>query len=270
LTDSVLANAPAGAKPSVCMLSWESGFGVGVGTFHKFTEGLRVWLFRPDFHCDGQAWPCSVDLVRWAEDGETVLEIKDRRLFKTEAEANAEMKCWAAEIRAQFLKGHRLPAADRGRKPSSNEQDLENGRLQVMREQYPNTFKALEHLRIANGTERSAKIEAVLRAYAVDRVRLDKPLKLHNVTPLKVVPDDRNFILDIAKAYKAKSPHDPVDVEIAANWFAAGYDKMSLADYTRAINAKTGKKLKPEAMRARRYKKFGLMTKKQPGPPPKS
>jgi hypothetical protein len=222
----VLANAPAGAKPFVGPLSWKSGFAVGVGTFHKFTEGWQVWLFRPDFHWDGQAWPCSVDLVRWAEDGETVLEIKERRLFKTEAEAHVEMRRWAAEIRAQFLKDHRLPAADHGRKPSSDEQDLENARLQVMREQYPDTFKALEQLGIATEAERSAKIETVLRAYAVDRIRLDKPSKLHNVTPLKVVPHDISFILDIAKAYKAKSPHDPVDVEIAANWFAAGYDKM--------------------------------------------
>ena len=270
LTDSVLANAPAGAKPSVCTLSWESGFAVGVGTVHKFTEGLRVWLFRPDFHWDGQAWPCSVDLVRWAEDGETVLEIKERRLFKTEAEANAAMNRWAEEIHAQFLKDRRLPAPDHGPRPSLDEQDLENARLQVMREQYPNTFKALEDLRIANEVERPAKMETVFRGYAVDRVRLDKPSKLPNVTPLTAVPQDMNFILDIAKAYKAKSPYDRVDVEIAANWFAAGYDKMSLADYTRAINAKTGKKLKPETMRARRYKKFGLMTKKQPGPAPKS
>jgi hypothetical protein len=269
LTDSVLANAPKGSKPFVGIMSWASGFGVGVGTVLKFTEGLRVWLFRPDFQWDGQTWPCSVDFVRYAEDGETVLEIKERRLFKTEEEANAEINRWAAEIRAQFAKDHPLPAPANVQKLSSDEQDLANARLKVMREQYPETFKTFDDLGKANQAERLAKIEAVFRAYAVDVVRLKKPANLGNMTPFNSLPADVNFLLDIAKAYKAKSPHDSVNVEIAANWFAAGYDKMSLVEYTDAINAKAGAKLKPEAMEARRYKKLGLMTKKPPGPLPK-
>jgi hypothetical protein len=79
-----------------------------------------------------------------------------------------------------------------------------------------------------------------------------------------------SFILEIAKAYKAQSPRDPVDVEIAARWFAAGYDKMSNAEYTDAINAKTGAKLKPEAMKARRLKKFRLLSSNPEGAPIKS
>jgi hypothetical protein len=104
----------------------------------------------------------------------------------------------------------------------------------------------------------------------VDLVRLHKPKNLVDVVPFNVPATEKSFILEIAKAYAAQSPYDPVDVEMAARWEAAGYDKMSLAEYTDAINAKAGTNLKPEAMEKRRYAKLGLMTKKPPGPRRKS
>jgi len=100
-------------------------------------------------------------------------------------------------------------------------------------------------------------------------VRLQKPANLGDISPFKSPPGDLSFILEIAKAHKAKSPRDPVDVEIAARWFAAGYDKMSKEEYTQAINDKTGASISPDAMEKRRYAKLGLMTKKLPGPPSK-
>ena len=51
---------------------------------------------------------------------------------------------------------------------------------------------------------------------------------------------------------------------------ASGYDKMSLAEYTRAINKKTGAELKSGAMRSRRLKKFRLMSSNDEGAPIKS
>jgi hypothetical protein len=207
-------------------------------------------------------------MVRYAEDRKTVLRVLELRLFKTAAEARVAGNSWGAEIRAAFSQH----AAADGKKGLSkaNEEDLAKARLKVMGEQYPDTFKALDDLSMANEAERPAKIEAVFRAYAVDRVRLDKPSDLRNVSPFDCGPTDMSFLLEIARAHKAKSPYDPVNVEIAANWFAAGYDKMSLADYTDAINTKTGAKLKPEAMKARRLKKLRLLSANPEGRPEKS
>jgi hypothetical protein len=106
-----------------------------------------------------------------------------------------------------------------------------------------------------------------LRAYAVDMVRLHKPAKLGEVSPFETLPDDASFILELAKAYSAKSPYDAVDHEIAARWYAAGYDKMKLDEYTDAINAKTGASLKPAAMKARRLKKLRLVSSNNEGAP---
>ncbi len=127
----------------------------------------------------------------------------------------------------------------------------------------------MDTLAQAQPKARPEAVEAVLRAYTVDLMRLHKPAKLGEILPFKTLPDDSSLILELAKAHAAKSPFDAVDHEIAARWFAAGYDKMSLAEYTDAINVKTGAKLKPDAMEKRRYAKLGLMTKKPPGPPPK-
>ena len=136
-----------------------------------------------------------------------------------------------------------------------------------MREQYPDTFNAMDALEQAQPETRPAATEALFRAYAVDLMRLHKPAKLGDILPFKKMPEETSFILEIAKAHKAKSPRDLVDVEIAAQWFAAGYDKMSLAEYTAAINAKTGANLKPDAMKKRRLKKLRLLSSNPEGAP---
>jgi hypothetical protein len=100
----------------------------------------------------------------------------------------------------------------------------------------------------------------------IDLARLHKPDQL---TIEMQLPKDSRFLLDLAKAYKAKSPFDSVDVEIAARWVSAGYNNMRLKEYTEAINSKADSTLKPKAMEKRRYKKLGLMTKTPVGPPPK-
>jgi hypothetical protein len=110
---------------------------------------------------------------------------------------------------------------------------------------------------------RPGAMEALFRAYAVDVMRLHKPAKLGEILPFKM-PEETSFILEIAKAYKAKSPRDPVDVEIAARWYAAGYDQMKPDEYTAAINAKTGANLKPDAMKKRRLKKLRLLSSNRP------
>jgi len=98
-------------------------------------------------------------------------------------------------------------------------------------------------------------------------VRLHKPTKLGAILPFKTLPDDSNFILELAKAYKAKSPINAVDHEIAARWYAAGYDKMKPDEYTAAINARTGANLKPDAMKKRRLKKLRLLSSNPEGAP---
>ena len=231
---------------------------------------MRVKHYTPRIEHEGKACPWCVEEVEFAEDGKTLLRIKERRGFESEAEAMAAFKQWEPAWRKQKAKSHAAQDAADKRKPSIDEEDLAKARLIVMREQYPDTFKALDALAQARPEARPGAAEAVFRAYAVDVARLHKPANLGELTPFETLPADRGFILELAKAYTAQSPHDPVDFEIAAQWFAAGYDKMSLADYTRAINAKTGASVKPDAMEKRRYQKLGLMTKKPTGPAPKS
>lgn len=274
LTVTVRATAPAApalfSKPQVGIIAWKDNFVVGVGRFRSVCRAVRLRHYTPSLEKAGQVWPWGVEQVEHVKGSRTVLRILERRHFKTESEAQAAFKNWGDEIAAREAKEIAAQAAADAHKPSCAEQDLVQARLKVMRDQYPDTFKAMDALAQAQPEARPGTVEAVLRAYAVDMVRLHKPAKLGEVSPFETLPDDASFILELAKAYSVKSPYDAVDHEIAARWLAAGYDKMSLAEYTRAINTKTGANLKPDAMRSRRLKKFRLMSSKDEGRPIKS
>jgi len=266
LTDSWQASVQKGAAPGIFGLMWRDGFTVADGTFRKFTRGLRKFRYdKPHLH-EGKKLFWAVETVEYAEDQKTVLRILERDWCETKEQAECLWRMKAEKNKARMVQ----TAEEEARKPSSDEQDLTQARLKVMREQYPDTFKAIDALAKAQPGARPEAMEALFRAYAVALVRLHKPANLGDISPFKSTPDDMSFILEIAKAYKAQSPRDPVDVEIAARWFAAGYDKMSNAEYTDAINAKTGAKLKPEAMKARRLKKFRLLSSNPEGAPIKS
>ena len=249
-------------------ITWSDGFAVGYGTHVKSVCCLLLKHYKPALKQDGKRRPWGVEKVDYAADKKTILRILERRLFSTEQAAKNEWEKWKAELKAHEKEIETKLKKVSEHKPSRDEEDLSDARRKVMREQYPDTFKALDELAQANPKTRNFAIEAVFRAYQVDFVRLHKPDNIP--APFGHVPTDINFFLEIAKAYKAESPYDPVDEEIAARWFAAGYDKMSCAEYTEAINAKTGADLKTEAMKKRRYKKLGLMANKSPGPPPKA
>ncbi len=270
LTDSWQASIQKGATPGIAALTWHEGFAVGHGTVCNFRRCVRVHRYDKPLEHAGKKLFWAVEGVDFADDHKTVLEIWEQKWFETKEQALAGHQELLARATAEIKKDMARLAAAAAHKPSSDEQDLTQARLKVMREQYPDTFKAMDAAAKAQPQARPAAVEALFRAYAVDKVRLHKPANLGDILPFKSTPDDMSFILEIAKAHKAKSPRDPVDVEIAARWFAAGYDKMSLPEYTDAINAKTGAKLKPDAMEKRRYAKLGLMTKKPPGPPSKS
>lgn len=252
-------------------------FGVAHGTQGKFTTGIRMYRYDKPHEQDGKEFFWALEIVDFDGDMEmvkradkkVVKRILKQEWFESEEQAKARHPKFLALATAEINRAVEAQTALDNHKPSSDEQDLIQARLKVMREQHPDTFKAMDTLVEAQPGTRPAAMEALFRAYAVDKVRLHKPANLGDILPFNYTPDDMSFILEIGKAYKAKSPRDPVDVEIAARWFAAGYDKMSLAEYTDAINAKTGAKLKPDAMEKRRYTKLGLMTKKPPGPPPK-
>ncbi len=258
------------SKPQVGIIAWKDNFGVGVGRFRSFCLALRVRHYTHSLKKAGQVWPWGVEHVEHVKDSRTILRILERRLFKTESEAQAAFKNWRDEIAAREAKEMAAQAAADAHKPLSAEKDLAQARLKVMREQYPDTFKAMDALAQAQPEAQPGAAEAVLRAYAVDLVRLHKPAKLGEVLPFETLPDDASFILKIAKAYSAKSPYDAVDQEITARWLAAGYDKMSLAEYTRAINKKAGAELKPGTMKARRLKKFRLLSSLPEGHPQES
>jgi hypothetical protein len=269
LTDTWQASVQKGATPGIFPIMWRDGFAVGHGTVRNFTAAVRVHRYDKPLEHAGKKLFWAVEGVDYAEDHQTVLEIWGQTWFETKEQALAGYPELLARATAEINKAKAAQAAVKAHEPSCDEQDLTNARLKVMREQYPDTFKAMDALVKAQAQDRAAAVEAVFRAYAVDKVRLHKPANLGDILPFKSTPGDKSFILEIAKAYNAQSPRDPVDVEIAARWFVAGYDKMSLAEYTAAINDKTGAKLKPDAMEKRRYAKLGLMTKKKTGPPQK-
>ena len=267
LTNSWQASVQQGATPGIVPLMWRDGFAVGHWTGCKFIRGLQVMHYpNSKVESNGQRCQWALEGVDWAEDGETLLRIWEQTWFETKKQADAALTQKAGQLREQAKK---TLAAEDARKPSCDEQDLTQARLKVMREQYPDTFEAMDKLATVQPGARSEAVESLFHAYAVDLVRLHKPANLGDVSPFKSLPADMTLIMRIAQAYRAQSPLDLVDVEIAAQWLAAGYDKMSLAEYTAAINAKTGAKLKPEAMEKRRYTKLGLMTSRKPGPSPR-
>lgn len=267
LIDSWKASVSKGGTPGVFPIMWHNGFAVGHGAVRKFTREIRVQKYDSPFEHAGRKLFWAVEGVDYAEDGETVLSIWGQTWFETKEQADAFSR---ERVEVEKRKAKAENAAAEAHKPTSDEQDLAQARLKVMGEQYPDTFAAMDALAKAQPEARAEAVENLFRAYAVDLVRLHKPAILGEISPFKSLPTYMPFIVQLAKAYSAKSPHDPVDAEIAARWFAAGYDKMSKEDYTQAINAKTGTNISPDAMEKRRYAKLGLMTKKDPGPRPKS
>ena len=227
--DVLPANAPAESKPHV--VAFESKEFFGVGTLHIDSSALPVKRallakkFTPPIQANGEAWTWGVDLAELAQDGKTVLRIVNRVVFKTMGERDTVFKNWEklemtnAATGAKMDKGTSSTPAVNARKLSTGEQDLRDARLKVLRETYPDTFKAMDAIAQAQPEARPEAVEAILRAYAVDLVRLHKPANLGDISPFKSPPDDMSFILEIAKAYKAKSPLDPVEVEIAARWY---------------------------------------------------
>jgi hypothetical protein len=258
---------PKGAKPGIFNVMWETGFQVCYGNFRKFHRTVRKARYIKPIERNGKKYFWGVEYVDMDEEQKTVLKVLAAFLCDTEEIADELLKDRAAWLSAEVEKAKQ--AAANAQKLSSDEDDLVKARMTVMREQFPDTHKALDALAQAAPDNRAEATEALFRAFAVDLVRLQKPANLGDISPFKSPPGDLSFILEIAKAHKAKSPRDPVDVEIAARWFAAGYDKMSKEEYTQAINDKTGASISPDAMEKRRYAKLGLMTKKLPGPPSK-
>lgn len=263
LTDSWQATVQKGSTPGIFPLMWHDGFAVGHGTFHKFSREVRVFRYDQPFEHEGKKLHWAVEGVDYAEDKNTVLRIWKQKWFETEAEAGAGLQESLTRAKAEIIKAKAAQAAAEAHKPKSDEQDLTNARLKVMREQYPDTFKAMDAVRKALPEDRPKAIEALFRAYAVDLVRLHKPAELGEVSPFKSLPTDISLILQLAKAHGAKSPHNPVDAEIAANWLAEGYDKMRLKEYTLAINTKTGANLKPETMKASRMRQISTLPERR-------
>jgi len=248
---------------------WRDGFAVGYGTVRNYTAALRMFRYDKPLEHAGKKLFWAIEGVDYAKDLKTVLRIWGQTWFETEEQAKAEFPKFEAWARAEANKKIAAQAAilaAESHKPTEAEKDLLNARMKVMREQYPDSFKAMDALAEAQPEARPAAMEALFRAYAVDVMRLQKPAKLGEILPFKL-PEETSFILEIAKAYKAKSPRDPVDVEIAARWYAAGYDKMKPDEYTAAINAKTGANLKPDAMKKRRLKKLRLLSSNPEGAP---
>lgn len=268
----------------VGMMMWDGGF--TMGTIERLTSTLaRFKLILLQMH-EGQPRPLLIELLVKRQkdstgDRSTEQEVS-RALFKTKDEALAAQesreKQLAAESRAQAIqelganKVAEMKAAGTKQKHSAADlQDLEEARKKVLCEQYPDTCKAMDKQKPWAGAtpeERAAGDEEVYRAYRLDSARLIKPRNLSDFFP--TLPGDAQFFVEFAKAYGAKSPRDLVNEELARNWLSEGYNKMSLNQYTQAINAKTGAKLKPGAMGKRRYAKLGLMTKRPPGPTPKA
>jgi hypothetical protein len=267
LTDSFMASAPPGAKPLVAKLTWPDGFVLGIGAYDDTGNEVRVVHFKPVLEKDGKRWPWGVEIIRRTPaDGKEHVELIGRRLFTTEKAAEAEAGRRVAKMRALDAQREASKPKPQTHQPTSDEQDLANARLKVMRTECPDTFKALDAWAQAKPEDQAEAMEEVFRGWLKDLCRLQKPDKLPEGIQL---PNDVNFFMELAKAYKAKSPYDSVNWEIAAKWHAAGYNKMSLKEYTKVINSKAKSTLKSKTMEKRRYSKLGLMTDKPVGPPPK-
>lgn len=256
--------------PAVVQLHWKNDFTMAV----VLERGIRIPAHRSikytvPIEKDGQRWPWGVEHVELEPDGKTMRGLIERRLFKTKADAETALKKWVAEFAAEQAKGEKILKEAATQKPSTDEEDLHKARQKVLREEHPSTFEARDIQAQAPPKARSETAEKTLKALTVDLVRLYKPTKIDSIKHFQGDLNATALIREIARADAAKSPFDAVDHELAANWFAAGYDRMSCDEYTQAINAKMGTKIKPKAMERRRYKKLELMTKEVGGAPPK-
>lgn len=265
--------SPKQTSPKIVPVLWENGFGMAEvvpGSFRHIADALWVIKYKRAKKRRGNKYPWGVEEGEIDMDTMTMVRVVKQHLFKTEGDAKAAHAKWKPEFMARKSKELDAMETKLPRQLLADDKDLQHARLKVLREQYPDTFRAMDGLRVltnATPEKKAASVEAVYRAFMVDMVRLHKKLRLpKNFDALL----DIKLILKIAKAYKTKTPYNAVDVEIASHWFAKGYDKMSQAQYTSAINAATGANLKPAAMERRRYSKHGLMTKKRPGPSTKA
>ncbi len=266
------ANAPdmqepaSDLSPAIVLVQGGGFFDVGKVT------GLRSIVnavhtkryFRPFPKEGGKAWPWGAEHVEYSQDGKTQLRIVKQKLCKTRAEAESQTKQWGDELRAKEAK-YRAMLKAAGREPSSGEQDLQKARLKILRQEYPDTFKAMD----APPTGK-AKRNAIYRAYLVDLVRLFKSVNLDDILRDKVTPLDWETVSKLAVAHAAPIPQRRLDRAIAALWIHGGYNKMTRADYTRRLNAIAGTNLTPDAMRMR-VERLGLTSaKERPGPAPRS
>lgn len=243
----------AGKSKTPVPVMWKNGFTIGLaGSVRKFAYGIG----KPTrVRTDGGRLPWKVDEMELSPDLRVEKVFKSYR-FKTKAEAKAcceRLVEVEAKKRRASVTFKKLDGRDREKERL---RDRDKVRLTVLSKYYPGTIRAQGSLP-----------PIALRSLSVDLVRLHKP-GIPAKGEFKQCEMDREMIEATAKAYKEKSPFDPVDYEIAANWYAEGYSNETRNVYTVRINAKLGTKLTPKAMQQRRLK-LNLMSDKESGPSPK-
>ncbi len=269
----------AGAKPFIGALFSDEvlGFAMVLGTLRISVPELRQGPLNTPVVENGELLSWYVLRLELSADRQTVLEESGHWLFKTEAESLAEFErlkteMWAKPpqsgpttltlVPGELLNTHRaaLPAA---------KGDLLDAQMKVLREQYPDTYRAYEASFGADEEARAEKEEELFRSFVVDSVRLlkDDTMHLEKGGAFHHLPYDSALISRLNKAHGAKSPLDVVDYELAVNWQAAKYWKMKPAEYTAKINAKLGTRLSVAAMKGRALTKLRLVSDRPEGRP---
>ena len=258
------APLPPGATPVVVGAGWGKGFGIAYGGGRKTIDCLSCNLATPAN--GGKPGDWAVKEMKLTADRQTVLEVLSLRLFKTNAEAGAfykqEQKIPLANSGTERVRQAKADAV----KPSENVKEEAKARINIMRESYPGTFKAMAAVSRAKTEDRPGAMESVFRAFLVDLVRLHKPADLDEFCAKGT--GDLGLIIELAKAFKDPTPDNKIRAALAAEW-AERFSKMKPEECAKIVNAATGSNLTPGAMKIRRLR-MSLMSDRPEGAPEKS
>ncbi len=190
------------------------------------------------------------------------------RLSREDLEAFAQ--CFKATQEDYDFIDNRFPKIQTPPNPDEAEtKDLYDARLKALAGLQPKTVGLVAKILAAESDDarRALEWEAV-QAYFAELAQYwseEEVLAWQKANPL-----GSDWLCEFAKVRTgARRQLDPVNHELALNWLAKKYNMLTEAELADAIFAATGVRINAATVKKRR-ERLGLLSKRSPGPPPKS
>lgn len=266
---------------SIGIADWGTGFSVVRCT--DFKHIVKQILLRGPQTTERKKTSAKwVVIERWITNGEA--ETKRTRTAQTECEAKQVAQKWADENAAprkaveQALRNREIKQKDRlkqmppphcTRVTAVDLEDIENARMEVLRDKYPECFKIFDIRETDTGQSQNQLHERLKMAWLEDvaaitghvpgspRIELSDEVieKLHGARSRNRKRKRANRLLS-------------VDYLLALKW-EGNYCYLTAKELASQINSTLGTNLSPDAIKKRRAR-LDLTTKRRPGPDEKS